>query len=195
MNFSAAFGLHCAFEPRYGDKSYRQESRDVLRAAIRGTTGDDTLDGTEDADTIEGLEGNDTVNGGDGDDIIYNGNGNDVLRGGLGNDTFYNSANGPSSDQAFGGAGYDRFRLSAVRGDLLVDGGERNDLMILGIGIFGFAEGTLNTYVINAGTGSDSLLLGSGGNTFTSINGEVDLSQSDLNIVDMGIGDDNRGVQ
>lgn len=102
---------------------------------ILGTDGDDTLSGTSENDTIRGNAGNDHLFGMDGDDELYGGDGDDFLDGGAGDDTLVSNE---GQDEVYGGDGNDTL---IIQGTSLVsaDGGEGNDLYVIGEGFTGSA--------------------------------------------------------
>ncbi len=79
--------------------------------------GGDGAEGTAD-DVLLGLGGDDSLFGGAGDDILYGGSGNDYLVGGDGKDTL------------LGGSGDDLIQMDMQ--DVLVDGGEDMDVLLVG---------------------------------------------------------------
>ena len=112
----------------------------VFRDTIEGLGGDDTIDGRDADDTLDGGTGNDTIDGGDGDDTIHGGDsgetedeidwlfgdsGNDIIHGDDGWDNLYG---GTGNDELYGGDGADLIEFNWE--DLVVDGGDDNDLLI-----------------------------------------------------------------
>jgi Ca2+-binding RTX toxin-like protein len=128
---------------------------------INGTASADVINGTDEADTIAGLEGDDLIDGLGGDDRLLGGAGHDNLAGDYGQDTILGEAGednvlgGLGDDHLVGGEGGDF--LNGERGadslfgedgddmlvsisdrfdpvsDLIVDGGQGNDLVYLSL--------------------------------------------------------------
>jgi Ca2+-binding RTX toxin-like protein len=66
---------------------------------------------------LRGAGGNDVIVGGDGDDTLYADTGNsELLLGGLGDDVLYSSTTAGSWTRMYGGAGNDRYVVSAASG-------------------------------------------------------------------------------
>jgi len=138
---------------------------------IQGYEGDDTLFGDGGDDTIDGGVGNDTLHGGDGNDILLGGDGNDTLLGDAGADVLDGGAGddklsgGDGDDVLTGGEGADS--LNGDAGNDLLDGGTGNDALYGGAGNDTLTGGAGNdyleggsgadTYVYNAGDGSDTI--------------------------------------
>jgi Ca2+-binding RTX toxin-like protein len=93
--------------------------------AIRGTSGDDTINGADDVkNTIFGLEGNDSLTGGSDNDTLYGGAGDDSLWGADGR------------DQLFGGAGDDLIEEGSPGDGDRLHGGNGSDTLRLFYGTF-----------------------------------------------------------
>ncbi|WP_117194429.1 Ig-like domain-containing protein [Rhizobium terrae] len=116
---------------------------------IVGTGGNDVLIGTEKAeiiiaaagdDVIQGLGGNDKLFGDAGADAILGGLGDDKIDGGAGDDTLIGNE---GNDEIKGGDGAD-----------LIDGSEGNDVLTGGNGS--------DSYIYSAGSGSDTIVEGTG---------------------------------
>jgi Ca2+-binding RTX toxin-like protein len=161
------------------------------RDTITGGEGNDTIDagidndsvgGGDGNDTIVGGEGNDSITGGSGDDLIYGGlspafpdslnipddtdlvpdNGLDVINAGAGNDTVYGM---DDNDTIQGGSGDDY--LDGGIDDDVVTGGSGNDTLTGGQGDDRLSGGNdRDTFVYNAGNGSDIVHGGSEGDDF-----------------------------
>ena len=143
----------------------------VVRVALNGDNGNDTIIGTNGTDSIDGGAGNDAVNGQAGNDLINGGDGDDVLAGGLGNDTV-NGGNGndfitgqEGDDSLSGNAGNDTIRgfegndtLKGLAGDDLLNGMDGDDSI----------EGGVGKDSITGGSGDDTL---DGGRNDDQING------------------------
>jgi RTX calcium-binding nonapeptide repeat (4 copies) len=87
----------------------------VADRAIRGTSGNDTINAGDGRDRVRALAGNDTVFGGSGRDRIWAGLGRDEVFGGTGRDRLFihnvgdvSSLGDDSGDEADGGPGRDR---------------------------------------------------------------------------------------
>jgi VCBS repeat-containing protein len=89
--------------------------------------------------------GDDAYYGGTGNDYLVAGNGNDFLSGGDGSDFL---VGGAGNDVVLGGAGNDTIYIagSDAAGDLLIDGGSGSDRIIIGT----LTNGFTNTYVASA---------------------------------------------
>lgn len=84
--------------------------------ALKGTSGNDTIDGTSGDDIILGLEGDDSLSGGNGDDRIVGGLGADTIWGGAGVDTVFGGAGDDLIEEGgggelHGGKGFDTLHL------------------------------------------------------------------------------------
>ncbi|MGL5080510.1 MAG: choice-of-anchor I family protein [Microcoleaceae cyanobacterium] len=138
--------------------------------AVEGGASGETFIGANDAnDLILANGGNDGVAGGLGDDAIFGGEGNDVLRGDLnerlsgtvgGNDKIFG---GPGNDRISGKAGNDELygdegndRIWGDQGDDLIRGGLGNDKLYGDAG--NNTSGGLDTFVLAAGEGTDTIL-------------------------------------
>ncbi|MBW8778157.1 MAG: hypothetical protein JF585_02935, partial [Burkholderiales bacterium] len=88
----------------------------LVAAALRTTSGDDSVMGFGSSDTIDGGAGKDSIDGFDGDDVLRGGAGFDSIWGGAGNDTI---EAGPDGGSLNGGAGDDTFIVHG--GDGAVD--------------------------------------------------------------------------
>jgi hypothetical protein len=119
-----------------------------LSNILSGGLGLDTIDGGDGADDIQGGGGNDQLDGGDGADFVRGDGGNDTLLGGAGDDDL---RGGAGADRLEGGVGADRFR-----------GGAGNDTFV-------FTFDALVDRVFDFGTGSDTLVLGSGFGSFENL--------------------------
>lgn len=105
------------------------DANSTARARMLGRQGNDTLNGGGGRDTLFGDEGADVLNGGNGRDELYAGPINigsdqaDTLNGGAGDDFLADLGVG---DRAFGGAGFDYFRVDQS-GVAQIDGGLGTD--------------------------------------------------------------------
>lgn len=135
---------------------------------IVGTDESESLVGTDSDETLLALGGNDTVAGGLGADKIEGNDGNDLLRGdlnerlsgdqgsddtisgGAGNDRIGGKA---GNDELYGDAGNDR--IWGDQGDDLIRGGLGNDKLY---GDTGNSSGGLDTFVLAAGEGTDTIV-------------------------------------
>ncbi len=145
----------------------------VLRVALNGDNGKDTIIGSNGSDSINGGTGNDQINGQAGNDAITGAQGDDTLAGGLGNDTV-DGGNGSDfitgqagDDSMIGGDGNDTLRgfegndtLLGVVGDDLLNGMDGDDSILGGVG----------QDQITGGSGNDSL---DGGRNDDTINGNA----------------------
>ncbi|WP_344708323.1 calcium-binding protein [Sphingomonas humi] len=131
---------------------------------IFGTEGPDTIKGSVGNDIIDGLGGNDSIDGGAGNDIIRGGLGNDTLTGSLGNDEIYG---GPGADRLSdydgnsalldGGADTDNIVVVNFAGtDFRISGGDGDDYIGVAFGMSGSAT-------IDAGTGTDRVMMSTQG--------------------------------
>lgn len=147
-------------------------------AELRGTPNADTLRGGDGADTIYGSGGGDTLYGGEGNDVLYAGDGNangggageagttNFLYGEGGNDTLYgddgkdtldggagdDTLNGSFGDTLLGGAGADRLITLGNRTQMVLDGGDGDD-------IIGAATGMGDGNRATGGAGADQFSL------------------------------------
>jgi Ca2+-binding RTX toxin-like protein len=140
---------------------------------IHGGGGSDQIDGGADADQLYGDAGSDTIHGGDGNDVISDGRGADKLYGDAGDDTIsislagggrlladggagndvISASNGGGPNQPvtlLGGDGNDQITLNGFASDNSIDGGNGDDLIILGSAL---------AATITLGAGTDTLRL------------------------------------
>ncbi len=165
------------------DRLYGHEGNDTLQGAenndtLVGGSGDDTLEGGDGNDTLFGDNSDENYNGAEeptltyGNDNLSGGIGEDTLHGGEGNDTLYaQSATDHSetdSNTLQGGAGDDE--LHGADGQDTLDGGEDNDVL----------SGYAGEDTLNGGGGNDTLYAQSA----------TDHSETVLNNLDGGDGDD-----
>jgi Ca2+-binding RTX toxin-like protein len=94
----------------------------AVAAAIRGTSGNDTLVGSNSADTMRGHAGGDTMSGRYGKDKMYGGSGNDVMRG------------GHHPDRMFGGTGRDTLSAGPGNDHIFIAGDGQHDSVDCGQG-------------------------------------------------------------
>ena len=104
----------------------------VEAAAIRGTSGADTLVGTANTDSIYGAAGDDLIDGAAGNDFVQGGAGDDTLSGGLGDDQL----TGGSGDDVIYGDAYGSV-------DLIVNGSFEAATTITGSGGWGRAVSSM----------------------------------------------------
>lgn len=93
---------------------------------LQGSSDEDEIYGNEGDDLLDGVAGNDVLDGGDGDDTLFSGGGEDVLRGGSGNDYLF-----VVGDQRLNLEYTHSFRLDAIEGGNLIDGGDGDDVIVL----------------------------------------------------------------
>ena len=93
----------------------------------------DTANGT----VINGTEGDDTLTGDAGDDTLLGHGGNDLLDGGSG------------ADSMDGGLGDDSYRVDNS-GDVIVDSGGFDEVVVEGIGTWTLAAGLENLFILNS---------------------------------------------
>ncbi len=131
---------------------------------IVGTEGDDHLVGGNIDNQIFGLGGHDTLEGGGGNDTLEGGNGNDTLTGGAGTDTLNGGDGIDTAD--FSGESQFVHLLAGVPGIQVFGLDDSLSSIENAIGSsFGDVFSISNyTGTINGGGGSDSFLLGGGGN-------------------------------
>jgi len=86
---------------------------DLLKMAMTGGQGNDTIYGSDLADVLNGLAGNDMLYGGGGDDILHGGAGNDKLYGQDGDDVL---DGGTGNNELHGGEGRDTYRVFSTPG-------------------------------------------------------------------------------
>jgi hypothetical protein len=110
-----------------------------------GTDDSDTLIGGSGNDFINGKKGNDSLDGGAGNDSIYGGRGLDMLTGGSGDDILFG---GRGADSLDGGIGNDS--LYGGKGDDTLLGGLGDDFLT--------GDGGSDRFVLNSGSGSDTIL-------------------------------------
>ncbi|WP_298199285.1 FG-GAP-like repeat-containing protein [Novosphingobium sp.] len=150
---------------------------------LTGTAGNDTLTGTAGADSLSGGAGADFLSGDGGPDTLVGGSGNDIINGGPGDDVLHGDdgddslTDGRGADRIFGGAGNDRISMTLLGGGrIIADGGIGDDYIEAynggganqSVTLFG-GEGrdsfSLNGFalgnIIDAGTGDDSIVIGS----------------------------------
>lgn len=121
-----------------------------------GGPGNDRLDGTAERDILRGQQGNDRIFGLGGDDRLAGGTGNDKLKGGPGRDDIVGSGGNDRIDAGFddvrdivlgglgddviygsghddldGGEGDDKIYATYPAGDMLIDCGFDEDVLIL----------------------------------------------------------------
>jgi len=163
------------------DSIYGRSSEDNYSATdeanvLNGNGGDDLIYSSDGDDSLSGGAGNDTLDGGDGNDTLDGGIGDDVLHidtddsviGGVGTDTVIVERGTfglpgvdldlavTSIEIAVGGVGHDTFNGGGVGlTDLIMDGGNGNDLLIGGGG----------NDVLTGGKGDDTLDGGAGADT------------------------------
>lgn len=160
----------------------------AIATETSGTVGSDTLVGTSANDNLNGLGGNDTVAGDLGNDLIDGGDGDDVLRGDLNSREPGGSVGG--NDTIYGGAGSDRIGGKAGNDELLGDAGDDqiygddgDDLLRGGLGndtLVGdnFSGGNgLDTFVLAAGEGTDTILDFQAGEDFIGLTGGLTFGQ------------------
>ncbi len=129
MNY--AFGIHGGYTIANGvviENGTTGSGNDSLR----GNEAANVLRGNAGNDTIGGFGGNDRLEGGAGDDIVDGGLGNDNLIGGDGNDQLTDT--GGTSDQLYGQNGNDVLaiaRAAGGAGSFVLDGGAGDDRFIL----------------------------------------------------------------
>lgn len=114
----------------------------LLRTAMNGGTGNDTIIGTNSNDTMFGGDGDDSLVGGNGNDILDSGIGDDILKGQFGNDSL---TGGEGNDLISGDEGNDSL-VGGVGADTL-NGGDDDDTL----------RGNDGDDVLNGMAGSDSL--------------------------------------
>lgn len=162
--------------------------QDIYRR-IRGLAGDDLLTGGTIDNVMEGGDGrdlllsnggSDQLSGGTDDDVLRGGAGDDVLNGESGNDSLEGEAGadvlvgGSGDDQLNGGEGSDTYRFNLGDGlDALFDSGSNaeTDTVLFGGGITAGAlslSSQVGQIVINVGTSSDGVQLGSSFDVFGS---------------------------
>ncbi|HEY0026686.1 MAG TPA: calcium-binding protein [Allosphingosinicella sp.] len=140
--------------------------------SLTGAAGDDIIDGLAGMDEIYGGSGDDEITGGADDDTLYGEGGADVLIGGYGSDYLdsgygddtvhggedgdYITSSWGGSEFLYGDGGNDSFYIRRDFGghDLVTaEGGEGNDALTL------YAYG-LHTFILNGGTGDDTVRIG-----------------------------------
>ena len=126
-----------------------------------GGGGSDIVWGNLGNDTLEGGAGDDQIRGGQGDDILFGDAGNDYVSGDRGNDTEVGGA-GADIFHSFSGAGIDRvldfhvsegdrvmldpgttFNVSQVGADTVVDMGNGDQLILVGVQASSLPPGTI----------------------------------------------------
>ncbi len=152
---------------------------------ILGTNGDDSIDGGAGNDAINGQAGNDFLNGGDGSDSVAGALGNDTINGGNGNDFLTGQA---GDDSLNGGTGSDTLKgfegndtLVGAAGDDLLNGMDGDDSILGGVGkdmISGGSggdtlDGGRNDDTINGNSGNDKIR-GDHGNDFVDAGTDID---------------------
>lgn len=168
---------------------------------IYGGAGTDTLDGSFDDDLVYGANGNDLVRGGKGRDLLYGGFGFDTIHGQEGGDLVVgwdddDSLTGDADDDilyagrgfdtAAGGTGHDR--IFGERGNDWLYGDEGNDHI----------EGAEGDDALSGGSEDDTLLgqdgndiaVGGPGNDLIHSGGAGTVTDSAVNALDGGDGDD-----
>lgn len=131
---------------------------------LNGTEGDDRINGEGGRDTLNGLGGDDTLDGGSDDDVLDGGSGSDTLIGGTGNDVLIDYFGGRNS--LSGNDGDDRLSIalfekgndaSPITSELIMTGGAGRDVITLG----GLNRPTFGThdisFAINGGDGNDTI--------------------------------------
>ena len=139
-------------------------------AAVRGTSGADTILGGAGADLLRGRRGDDVLGGAAGDDVLRGGAGRDTLRGGAGDDVL---SGGRDRDALRGGAGDDLLRGGAAADDLRGGGGA--DRLGGGRGDDSL-NGGRGDDVLHGGTGRDALRGGAGDDDLRGGRGGDDLN-------------------
>lgn len=159
-----------------GDDLFTDFSRTKL--LVDGGDGNDLIIGGAEADEIRGGSGNDLIVGGANDDTIFGGGGDDTLHGddgrdfligGEGNDAFNG---GPGPDQLLEQRPVNLFtqpttfgaQFEVTGGSDIADGGEGDDLIVLGPGA-DTAEGNLGNDFVYGVDGDDRLAGGAGDDT------------------------------
>jgi Ca2+-binding RTX toxin-like protein len=149
------------------------------RLEVNGLGGDDIITGAEGLDgliklALDGGAGNDTITGGDGDDVLWGGWGNDLLVGFRGDDRMLGGAgndrmvwnNGDGTDVMEGGGGWDVAEVngSDTAGDevTIAANGDRVDFDRVNFGQFGLDIGTTERLEVN-GQGGDDIIAGGEG--------------------------------
>lgn len=98
----------------------------VLRSAIFGGTGNDTVYGGHGRDTVFGEQGNDSIATGNSNDIASGGDGDDIVETGAGNDTAKGDG---GADYIMGGTGTDLVGGGYDDDDDTLDGGSGADVL------------------------------------------------------------------
>jgi alkaline phosphatase len=156
---------------------YAENADDLIYAG----TGNDRIFVNEGANTVFSGAGDDYIRAGNGDNVIYAGAGNDdivlgsgnnVVDAGTGNDVIFT---GSGNDTVLGGAGDDIIHAGA--GNNVIDAGAGNDTVYVW-------DGGLNTFSLNAGTGSVTIFGFDGDDKFKLGSG---LAAKDLTITQSGV--------
>ncbi|WP_375263397.1 Hint domain-containing protein [Palleronia sp.] len=141
---------------------------------VEGGKGDDFISGGAGADTLRGGDGNDEINAHQDGDDIDGGAGNDFLRGNIGDDTIRGGdgddtiVGGLSADEIYGDGGNDS--INAAGGDDTVDGGAGNDTINGGDEPGDdLLKGGDDRDTFELLTGNDTVLGGSGGDDFDTL--------------------------
>lgn len=195
-------------------------------ASIIGSSNSDNIVGTANNDVIQGLAGYDYIQAGAGNDVVYAGDGSDTLNGDEGNDTLFGDDgndrlyDGDGNDRLYGGGGDDDLRIyrsNTTISNIVLHGGTGTDTIYYS-GRYGVSDtvsitgdegndvittvygGVIN---INAGSGSDVILLNSAATTTTiSLGSEADrvilgasftanTGAGNVTITDFQVGDNN----
>jgi hypothetical protein len=123
--------------------------------SVTGGTGDDDIAGGAGHDTLAGGPGHDRLVGGAGDDSLIGGQGDDTIRAGTGDDRVIGGwgddliAGGAGSDVLMGGDGDDTVHGGADTARDHLNGGDGNDLVLIG-----------GNDVASGGDGADTFVLG-----------------------------------
>ena len=170
----AANGARVAFN-RIDPSFFFNDTATTETLIVFGNGGDDTISTSGNLAALISLN----LDGGAGNDTILAGNGNDVVLGGTGDD-FVDGNQG--ADTALLGAGNDVFQWDPGDGNDNIDGQQDNDALIFNgnganelftlavnggnarlqrdVGLVTMDTNNLEQFVINAGAGTDQILLG-----------------------------------
>jgi predicted outer membrane repeat protein len=155
-------------QPSYDNSLVGGNQQDILN----GGSGNDFLDGGASHDQLLGFDGDDALVGGNGRDTLDGGNGNDFLDGGV------------SYDRLFGMQGNDT--LDGGGGRDILDGGVGNEVLTGGYGD--------DTFVITAGSGTDTITDFGTGNNVIGLSGGIVFSDLSFTGNSIMLGDETLAV-